>query len=36
MSTRSKTWGERTLAHLFGSEVRARVLAWLCTRGEGR
>lgn len=35
MDSRESTWGERTLAELFGSEVRARVLAWLCSRGEG-
>lgn len=35
MGRPNATWGERTLADLFASEVRARVLAWLCAHGEG-
>jgi len=31
----SPTWGERTLAGLFGSEVRGRIIAWLCLHGGG-
>jgi len=34
MAGRSETWGERALAGLFGSEVRARIVTWLCMRAE--
>lgn len=33
MTSPHETWGERALADLFGSEVRARVVAWLCASG---
>jgi DNA-binding transcriptional ArsR family regulator len=28
-------WGEQALAQLFGSEVRAKIIAWLCTHAKG-
>ncbi len=28
------TWGERALSELFGSEVRAAVLSWICAHPE--
>jgi len=34
MAHRTGTWGERVLVGLFGSEVRARIVAWLCTHGR--
>jgi len=34
MAHRAGTWGERSLVGLFGSEVRARIVAWLCTRAK--
>ncbi len=35
MAGRSETWGECALEGLFGSEVRARILARLCMRAAG-
>ncbi len=35
MEAPDTTWGQRALAKLLGSEVRAKVIAWLCTRPEG-
>ncbi|MFP4250965.1 MAG: nucleotidyltransferase domain-containing protein [Armatimonadota bacterium] len=29
------TWGERALSELFGSEVRAAVLSWICAHPDG-
>jgi predicted nucleotidyltransferase len=31
MATEVPSWGERALHELFGSEARARILAWLCS-----
>ncbi len=30
MTSAPRTWGERALCDLFGSEARAKLLAWLC------
>ena len=35
MEERVTTWGERALSELFGSEVRAAVLSWICAHPEG-
>ena len=34
MAGQRGTWGARALTELFGSEVRARVITWLCTHDE--
>jgi predicted nucleotidyltransferase len=34
MEERVTTWGERALTELFGSEVRAGVLSWICAHPE--
>lgn len=31
---RATTWGERALSELFGSEVRASVLSWICAHPD--
>lgn len=32
MAKRRETWGERTLRKLLGSEARAKVIGWICSR----
>ncbi len=34
MEERGSTWGERALSELFGSDVRAAVLSWICAHPE--
>lgn len=34
MEQQGTTWGERALAELFGSEVRAAVLSWICAHPD--
>ncbi len=34
MTSEARPWGERALREVFGSEARARVLAWLCGKLE--
>ncbi len=34
MSTAGTTWGDRALGELFGSEVRAAVLSWICAHPD--
>lgn len=34
METRGTTWGERALSELFGSDVRAGVLSWICAHPD--
>ncbi|MEA3403367.1 MAG: nucleotidyltransferase domain-containing protein [Armatimonadota bacterium] len=34
MAETATTWGERALGELFGSEVRAAVLSWVCAHAD--